>query len=109
MTLIIVNEKFIILTAVKITVNVNGCIFCNLSHIMRKPDFCLCKNKGADQLCRNFSADQRLCFRYMDSIIPSLPFSKISYVPAQTCLRQTCSETQKTSFLALWLICKIRK
>ena len=29
---------------------------------MRKPDFCLCENKGADQLRSNCEADQRLCF-----------------------------------------------
>ena len=22
-----------------------------MSHVMRKPDFCICENKGADQLC----------------------------------------------------------
>ena len=36
---------------------------------MRKRDFCLCENKGADQLHSNCEADQRLCFRYMDSTI----------------------------------------
>ena len=30
---------------------------------MRKPAFCICENKGADQLCGNRTADQRLCFR----------------------------------------------
>ena len=45
---------------------------------MRKSDFCLCENKGADQLCSNCTADQRLCFRYMDSSIPLLPKSEIS-------------------------------
>ena len=39
---------------------------------MRKPDFCICENKGADQLCSNREADQRLCFRYSDSAIPLL-------------------------------------
>ena len=34
---------------------------------MRKPDFCICENKDADQLRGNREADQRLCFRYMDS------------------------------------------
>ena len=34
---------------------------------MRKPAFCICENKDADQLRRNREADQRLCFRYMDS------------------------------------------
>ena len=37
---------------------------------MRKPAFCLCENKDADQLHSNCAADQRLCFRYMDSAIP---------------------------------------
>ena len=32
---------------------------------MRKPDFCICENKAADQLCGNRTADQRLCFRYV--------------------------------------------
>ena len=34
---------------------------------MRNPDFCLCENKGADQLCSNCTTDQRLCFRYSDT------------------------------------------
>ena len=29
---------------------------------MRKPAFCICKNKDADQLRGNHAADQRLCF-----------------------------------------------
>ena len=37
---------------------------------MRKPDFCLCENKCADQLRSNCEADQRLCFRYTDSTSP---------------------------------------
>ena len=37
---------------------------------MRKPAFCICKNKGADQVPSNCIADQRLCARYMDSTIP---------------------------------------
>ena len=35
----------------------------NMSRIMRKPDFFICENKGADQLCSNCTADLRLCFR----------------------------------------------
>ena len=31
---------------------------------MRKPAFCICENKGEDQLRSNCAADQRLCFRY---------------------------------------------
>ena len=49
-----------------------------LSLILRKPDFCICENKTADQLCGNHTTDQRLCFCYMDSTIPLLPKSKIS-------------------------------
>ena len=51
-----------------------------MSRIVRKPDFCLCENKGADQLRSNCEADQRLCFRYMNSKIPLLPKSEISSV-----------------------------
>ena len=47
-------------------------IVSQMSCIMRKADFCLCKNKGADQLCSNCTADQCLCFRYSDSTIPLL-------------------------------------
>ena len=43
---------------------------------MRKPAFCKCENKDADQLRGNREADQRLCFRYTDTIIPLLPKSK---------------------------------
>ena len=39
---------------------------------MRKSDFCICENKGADQLRGDREADQRLCFRYTDSTIPLL-------------------------------------
>ena len=44
----------------------------HMSHVMRKPDFCICENKGADQLCGNRTTDQRLCFRYTDSTITLL-------------------------------------
>ena len=39
---------------------------------MRKPMFCICKNKDTDQLRGNREADQRLCFCYIDSTIPLL-------------------------------------
>ena len=47
----------------------------NLSLVMRKPAFCICENKDADQLRGNCEADQRLCFRYTDSTILLLPKS----------------------------------
>ena len=43
---------------------------------MRKPVFfCICENKGADQLRSNCAADQRLFFLSIHSTIPVLPKS----------------------------------
>ena len=53
-------------------------IICHLSRVVRKPAFCICENKDADQLRGNREADQRLCFRHTDSTIPLLPKSEIS-------------------------------
>ena len=50
-----------------------------MSRVVRKPDFCICENKdadqlrGHDQLQGDGEADQGLCFRYIDSTIPLLP------------------------------------
>ena len=49
-----------------------------LSLVMRKPAFCICENKAADQLRSNCAADQHLYFRYMDSAIPLLSISELS-------------------------------
>ena len=83
----------------------------NMSRVVRKPAFCTCENKDADQLRGNREADQRLCFRHTDSTIPLLPKSKISSlypssVAVQTGLCQTWSETPKTGFLRMRLIFK---
>ena len=45
---------------------------------MRKLEFCIRKNKGADQLRSHCAADQRLCFRHIVTKIPHLSKSKIS-------------------------------
>ena len=50
----------------------------NLSLVVRKPAFCICENKDADQLRGNREAYQCLFFRYTDSTIPLLPKSEIS-------------------------------
>ena len=55
-----------------------NCNRSEMSRIMRKPAFCICKNKDEDQLRGNREADQRLCFRYIDSTIPLLPKAEIS-------------------------------
>ena len=57
---------------------------------MRKPDFCICKNKDADQLRSNREADQRLCFRYTDSIIPLVPGNREADIK-RLCFRYTDS------------------
>ena len=91
-----------------------GFVIYYMSRIVRKPDFCLCENKGADQLRSNCEADQRLCFRYSDSTIPLLLIAKISSllpasVAVQADLCQTWSETPKTGFLASRLIYPLSK
>ena len=79
-----------------------------MSLVMRKPAFCICENKDADQLRGYREADQRLCFRYNDSTIPLLPKSEISSlqpssVAVQTGLCRTWSGTPKTAFLTMRL------
>ena len=49
-----------------------------MSRVVRKPAFCICENKDADQLRGNREADQRLCLRYTGSTIPLLPKFEIS-------------------------------
>ena len=71
---------------------------------MRKPAFCICENKDADQLRGNREAEQRLSFRYTDSTIPLLSKSEFSNllpssVAVQAGLCRTWSETPKTGFL----------
>ena len=84
----------------------------DMSRVVRKPAFCICENKEADQLRGNREADQRLCFRYTDSTISLLPKYEISSlqpfsVAVQPGLCQTWSETPKTGFLRTRLICAI--
>ena len=73
---------------------------------MRKPAFCICENKDADQLRGYREADQRLCFRYIDSTITLLSKSEISRllpssVAVQPGLCRTRSETPKTGFFTM--------
>ena len=52
--------------------------FGDMSRVIRKPVFCICENKDADQLRGNRKADQHLCLHYLDSSIPLLLKYKIS-------------------------------
>ena len=72
-----------------------------LSRVVRKPAFCICENKDADQLRGSREADQHLCFHYTDSTTPLLPKSEISRLKlsSQPGLCRTWSETPKTGFL----------
>ena len=84
----------------------------HMSPVMRKPAFCICENKDADQLRGNREADQRLCFRHTDSAIPLLSKSEISSllpssVVVQPDLCQTWLETPKNGFLTTRLICSL--
>ena len=57
-------------------------IYCNMSLVMRKPVFCISKNKDADQL----RGDQLLCFRYTYSTVPLhilLLYSPVCVGPGQ--------------------------
>ena len=77
---------------------------------MRKPAFCICENKDADELRGNREAAQRLCFRHTDTAIPLLSKYEISSlqpssVAVQPGLCRTWSETPKTGFLTTRLIC----
>ena len=42
-----------------------------LSHVISKPAFCICENKGA--------ADQHLCFRFIDGAILLLVFLNLTF------------------------------
>ena len=82
----------------------------DLSHVMRKLDFCTCENKDADQLRGIREADQRLFFCFIDSTIPLLSKSEISRLQPSSLIVQpglcgTWSETPKTGFLTTSLIC----
>ena len=81
---------------------------------MRKPSFAYARTKtqisfAVTQLSGNREADQRLCFRFIDSPIPLLPKSEISSlkpssVAVQPGLCGTWVETSKTGFLTKRLI-----
>ena len=79
---------------------------------MRKPIFCICENKGAEELRSNCVVLQRFYFRYIGSTIPLLPKSEISSlypssVAVQLVLCPTCFETPKTGFVVMRLMFKL--
>ena len=70
---------------------------------MGKPTICLGENKGADQLRSNCEADQRLCFRFTDSIIPLLFKFKISSLqPSSVTVQAGLCRTRSTPKLLVF-------
>ena len=57
-----------------------------MSCITRETAFCICENKGADQLHDYRAADQLLFFRYIGSTIPPLLKSEIQASSYLLCL-----------------------
>ena len=53
-------------------------VISKMSRVIRKPDFCICENKDADQLRGYREADQCLCFRNTYRTIPLVPKFEIS-------------------------------
>ena len=69
---------------------------------MRKPAFCICKNKGADQLRSICTADQRLCFCCIES--PKFQASShLLWLAAVQCVSDLVRHL-KPGFLMTWLI-----
>ena len=81
----------------------------DLSHVMRKPVFVMCKQQSRRSACASAQSAQRLCFHYHDSIIHLLAIAEISRlylvsVAELTSLSLTWSKTPKTGFLVRRLI-----
>ena len=79
-------------------IRIGKSIYLNMRRVVRKPAFCICENKDADQLRGYREADQRLCFHY---ILPNLGPSAVTVQPG---LCVTCSETPKTGTVLTRLI-----
>ena len=98
-TVIKTKEKQEIILFLSTSGNLRTMKWVQMSRLIRKQTFCICENKGTDQLRSYCEADQRLCFRSTDSTIPLLSKSKISglwpsSVLVQLGLCRTCSETK---------------
>ena len=51
----------------------------NESHVMIKPNFCLCKNKGAGQLCSNYTTQMTNTFVFAIRTVQCLFFFKPNF------------------------------
>ena len=81
----------------------------NFSHVMRKPVYAICEQKGAGQPVHPRSLISAFIVRCLDSVIPLVSISEISSlylasVAAQAGLSLTWSQTPRTGFLVTRLI-----
>ena len=79
-----------------------------MSHVMRKPVYAICDQKGADQPAHPHSLISAFAVRCLDSIMPLVSISELSSlylgsVAAKAGLSLTWSQTPKTGFLVTWL------
>ena len=90
-------------------------VFRKRSITRRKPDFCLCKNKGTDQLCRNCQLISAFVFatqilQWLFFFNPKFqPFSHLLYVHMPICVRP-CREprfSRVALMLSVWLSCEL--
>ena len=74
-----------------------------LSCVMRKPEFCLCENKGADQLCSNCTVPQLIsAFVFTTRITSTIPraSSHFLWLHRPVVCVGPGRKPQKTGFLA---------
>ena len=85
----------------------------NMSHIMTKPAFAICKQQRHRSACTSAQSISAFVVRCLDRIIPLVSISEISslylaHLAAQAGLCLTSSQTLKTGFLVmrlLWQMC----
>ena len=107
--------KIVIFTEVKNRCILHGRVFVmvkgkksihQMSRVMRKPAFCICKNKDVDQLWSNCTADQRLCFRYHSaSLIQNQASSHLLWLYIPVCVGPGQKPRRQNDVLMMWHIC----
>ena len=80
----------------------------HLNHVMRKPTFCICDDKGADQLCSICEADHHLFFatqmvQFLYFLNPKFPaFGRLWYLYSSVCVGPV--QNHIAGFLMTWHI-----
>ena len=75
----------------------------DLSRAMRNASYVICEQQRRRSACASAQSDQRLCFRYLDSVMSLVSVTKISSlmlasVAEQASLSLTWSETPEDAF-----------